>query len=460
MTPSKRLRTNNNCSLRGVSQRSSAFGLLFPCCFNPSDLIFLTATAVSSNITQSQSSQSLAPAGNVRNAAQMLQQARKIGVETALKNRKPNTTRAYSTSQKLWERFCADFAFEDGEFVSPDKLLLFTQQVVMTATVKPRQKGKGKGKRRVAEEERGSASSSGDDTDEDRGDRHDRNGRAFEVAADVIDGVLGPNGQGSAPLKYNTAKGYITGITDLYNQQIARGDHTYPNPRGFGVRGHLKDLRAGVFQRLRSRHEDRAIGSILDAYTPEVLTAFVKKMWSGKRSIDQRLRTLVDFLVGHHFLLRGQLRRSAEFADMFLMEFPKEGPQRCYCWILMIDNGKTNDTGKRQYLGAMRHKDVLLCSQGALAQYLYYRFHVAAEKAWPDFKSPALWDTIKLLRGGTKDPTHPLDDTTQRKWIRGTFEEIGYAGTQTSHSGRKSGAQWAEIAGVSEEEVSRLRWPI
>jgi hypothetical protein len=40
-----------------------------------------------------------------------------------------------------------------------------------------------------------------------------------------------------------------------------------------------------------------------------------------------------------------------------------------------------------------------------------------------------------------KDPTHLLDATTQRNWIRETFK-IGHAGSQTSHS---SGAQWAEI---------------
>jgi hypothetical protein len=73
---------------------------------------------------------------------------------------------------------------------------------------------------------------------------------------------------------------------------------------------------------------------------------------------DQCLRTLLDFLAGHHLLLGGQLRRSAELAAMFVMEFPNEGSQPCYCWIFMIDNGKTNNTGKRQYLGAMRHKEV------------------------------------------------------------------------------------------------------
>ena len=173
---------------------------------------------------------------------------------------------------------------------------------------------------------------------------------------------------------------------DLYNQQIARGDHTY---RGFGVRGHLKDLRATAFERIRALHEDRAIGSILDSYTPDVMMAFVRELWSGNRYVDQRLRTLLDFLGGHHLLLRGQLQRSAEFADMFVMEFPNEGSQPCHCWIFMIDNGKTNNTGKRQYLGAMRHKEVLFCSQGALAQYLFHRFHLAGHP-WPDFKSPPL----------------------------------------------------------------------
>jgi hypothetical protein len=380
---------------------------------------------------------------------QMLRQAAEIGVATALKNRKPNTTRAYRKSQKLWKQFCADFAFEDGEFVSTDKLLLFTQQVVLTATVESRRKkAKGKGKRRAAEAEvEGDVSSSGDGIDEDHENQSER---SFEVAADIIDG--GSDRQHGAPLKYNTARSYITGIMDLYNQQIARGDHNYPNPRGFGVRGHLKDLRATAFKRVRAMHEDRAINSILDSYTSEVMTAFVKDIWSGERFVEQRLRTLLDFLWGHHLLLRGQLRRSAEFADMFVMEFPKEGTQPCYCWIFMVDNGKTNDSNKRQYMGCMRHKDVLFCSQGALAQYLFHRFQIA-EHTWPDFKSPSLWDRIKLIRGGTKDPNQPLDATTQRHWIREIFQKIGYAGTQTTHSGRKSGAHWAEILGVSEEEV-------
>ncbi|OXV05154.1 hypothetical protein Egran_07078 [Elaphomyces granulatus] len=68
-------------------------------------------------------------------------------------------------------------------------------------------------------------------------------------------------------------------------------------------------------------------------------------------------------------------------------------------------------------------------------------------------------DRLNLPMWGTKDATHPLDATTQRHWIRETFKKIGYASTQTSHSGRKSGAQWAEIAGVNDEEIRRAgKW--
>jgi hypothetical protein len=37
-----------------------------------------------------------------------------------------------------------DFAFDDGDFVGTEKLLLFTQQVVLPATVKTRKRRKGR----------------------------------------------------------------------------------------------------------------------------------------------------------------------------------------------------------------------------------------------------------------------------------------------------------------------------
>ena len=350
--------------------------------------------------------------------------------ESALKNRPLNTSRAYTKAQRLWADFCKEWAFSDGDHVRADKLLMFTQEVVLKIVVK-------KGKGQVEE------------TDENESER------LAEEAADAIDASANPDPAG-APLKYNTARGYISAVLDIYNRQIALKLHNNPNPRGLGVKGHLKELQASTHERIRAHHEDRAIGTILDGYSLDTLRAFVERCWEPTTRVEPYLRTSLDFLIGHFYLLRGQLRRTAELADMFVLDLPSEGVQTCRAWVFIFDNGKTNNTGKKQYLGAMRHKDVTTCVQGALAQYLFWRFHVGKQE-WPDFSSSEAWDTIKLLRGS--DPKTPLDESTHRKWIRDIFNEIGHKSSQTTHAGRKSGAQCAEIAGVSEEEIRRAgRW--
>jgi hypothetical protein len=64
---------------------------------------------------------------------------------------------------------------------------------------------------------------------------------------------------------------------------------------------------------------------------------------------------------------------------------------------VIFDNGKTNNLGKKQYLGYMRNKDLIAYTQKALAQYMYNRYHIQ-KQAWPDFSKNKAWDTIKLLR--------------------------------------------------------------
>jgi hypothetical protein len=46
-------------------------------------------------------------------------------------------------------------------------------------------------------------------------------------------------------------------------QLTDRGGHSYPKPREFDLRGRLKGLRATAFQRVRVRHEDHAIVTLL-----------------------------------------------------------------------------------------------------------------------------------------------------------------------------------------------------
>lgn len=77
----------------------------------------------------------------------------------------------------------------------------------------------------------------------------------------------------------------------------------------------------------------------------------------------------MDILLGHHLVLRGESRRRMDLADLSSVEMPsQEGPQPCRALIVLLSNGKTNKTGRQDYMGSMRHRDPLLCSHGALAQ--------------------------------------------------------------------------------------------
>lgn len=59
-------------------------------------------------------------------------------------------------------------------------------------------------------------------------------------------------------------------------------------------------------------------------------------------------------------------------------------------------NGKTNQPGRKELMGSIRHRDTVLCSHGALAQYLFQRFHINGE-AEPDFSSHEGWYDILAL---------------------------------------------------------------
>ena len=385
-------------------------------------------------------------------------------VEKVKKNRPKNTTRTYNAPQKAWAQFCKEKQFDDGEHVTQDKLLWFLHDIVLTKRVPPKKKAldqetvkkQAKRDRKALEEA----------MEETRGGLIESDERLTnEICEEVIntyeEGVAeassnSTNSEG-APLKYDTVKSYVSAIMDLYHYQLAMKLHSNPSPRGYGVRAVLKDIQMTTWRRIRERHEDRAIGTVLDSYTRDDLLAFVNACWQeghSKHSVSQYSRTLLDFLIGHCFMCRGVLRRNAELADMFLLRLDNESAtQACWCWIFVFDNGKTNKAGKKQYLGAIRHADFRLCPFGAFAFYFFIRFHLRKE-AWPSLRKLEDWDRIKVLLGEATDRERPLNDTTHRNWIQRVFKLIGLLSSKKTHAPRKSAAQWAEILGVPEEEVS------
>jgi hypothetical protein len=69
-----------------------------------------------------------------------------------------------------------------------------------------------------------------------------------------------------------------------------------------------------------------------------------------------------------------------ELADLPLLDYPStEGPTLCGCLVSLLQDGRLNKTARKEFIGALRHNDPLFCTQGALAQLFFWRWHIAGE---------------------------------------------------------------------------------
>jgi hypothetical protein len=134
----------------------------------------------------------------------------------------------------------------------------------------------------------------------------------------------------------------------------------------------------------------------------------------------------------------------------------EEGSTPCFSLALTISNGKTNKWCKKQYGAAMRHTNPLLCFLGALAQYLFFRWHCSGEKP-PTFQTREAWYETKLLVAA--DPKAEMSWKRQYDDIVQVFGELGIKTDSITHALRKGGPQSAEMHGVSEKQIGRAgRW--
>ncbi|KAG6989224.1 High-osmolarity-induced transcription protein 1 [Fusarium oxysporum f. sp. conglutinans] len=107
-------------------------------------------------------------------------------------------------------------------------------------------------------------------------------------------------------------------------------------------------------------------------------------------------------------------------------------------------------------MGALRHKDPLFCTQGALAQLFFWRWHVAGEPS-PSFRRRQDWYRIKVLVG--RDREQELSYPTQLQETWRIFGAAGLMASKKTHLPRRVGAQDAETQGTSLAQISQAgRW--
>jgi hypothetical protein len=145
-------------------------------------------------------------------------------------------------------------------------------------------------------------------------------------------------------LMYNSVRGYVSAIMELWKHQVAEKKHSAPSPHNVAVKALQTSVARGQHQRRREEFEDRGLCTIKDGYTAKQLPDMTKAVWSnalGPRTPEQSFRTNLDFLLGHAMLLRQGDRLALELPDLFSMDLPKEGQKgQAWCFVVVLDQGK------------------------------------------------------------------------------------------------------------------------
>lgn len=129
-------------------------------------------------------------------------------------------------------------------------------------------------------------------------------------------------------LMYNSVRGYVSAIHELWSHQISQGLHNAPEPHQVAIKTLEISLVRDEHTRRRKRYTDRGVGTMRDGYLQRQIPDFTEQVWSlalGEKPAEQSFRTLADFLFGDTMLLRLSNRVPMELPDLFFMLVPNEG---------------------------------------------------------------------------------------------------------------------------------------
>lgn len=320
---------------------------------------------------------------------------------------------------KSGQDFCTKHGFVDGQLVSEDKLIMFLNTEVLSREL--------------------------------RTSRYKKERES--TAGEKVQQTLGSN----------SIDGYVSAIISLYKFQHSSGHNHYTHPRGAKLQAVLDDRTRNEHVRRKAEYVDRGANTLLDGYEQREMINVVRRCWTwgqGQKrvtasSIESALRTALDFLMGHMMLLRGENRRYLQLADLFPLPLKNEGPTPCIALICVLDNGKMNKTGRIEYAGVVRNKNVFLCVISQLAFYLFYRWNIVREPV-PSFQQRQQWYDFHLLRGSKI--TSPLSYEVQLDWTNKAFDAANVKTLKKTHT-RGQGAREGEMGGVSEHQIRRAgRW--
>ena len=244
------------------------------------------------------------------------------------------------------------------------------------------------------------------------------------------------------------------GIVDPKERSIAFKKDWDTIPHVEEVEKYHKKKRFEAFQLCLkdNRNKDRS-SLIQKRYTEEDIKKMTINMLEKTGSLKQKdiydgINATLEFLLGHHLLLRCLNKIKLELSDAVYGEH-ETSHGKVFILGFQFINGKTLGENKLPgLLGVCRHKDVEVCLVSAFAFSLWYRFDfddlyapLTGENAL-DFMDKSRWYDAKVLFSSSSGSTShkPVSDSYANTLITMFFESIGFKSTQKTLAGRKTNA--------------------
>ena len=169
-------------------------------------------------------------------------------------------------------------------------------------------------------------------------------GRHDEPRHDEPEPELEPELESELQLMYNSVRGYVSAIMELWSHQVSTKLHSSPSPHNVAVKALKTSIARGQHARRRAEFDDRGHSTVRDGYTAKQIPDMTRAIWRdalGPQTSEQSLRTNLDFLLGHAMLLRQSNRLPLELPDLFSLDLPKEGQKgKGWCFVVVMDQGK------------------------------------------------------------------------------------------------------------------------
>ncbi|KAG2212447.1 hypothetical protein INT45_001450 [Circinella minor] len=252
------------------------------------------------------------------------------------------------------------------------------------------------------------------------------------------------------PLGYESNQQYIKAIIDLYQDQVVSGENKHPHPWGQKLNTWRKEKMHSNRKTCCENYVDCGIGTLDDGYNYDEIVSV--SLYFFDRATEAEMQNHASFLMHHMMMLCGESSRFAEFADLFRMSFPEDEIHSTSCPVFAFytEFGKTLSNGNQSNFATIRYKDFRVCAFGAVAFYLFYRFHISNEK-FPEFTKNQDWYGIKLLKG--QNPKKEIAYSTMNDPIVRAFRACNITSLHTTHAGCGSGARDAELRGATEDQL-------